>query len=217
MFFASGDARSATLRALGKSWILPEVDAARGARYSNQDITLWIKGDTALVERNEKTVFRNCVLTTSAFGEQAAHGLTTLSEPSHHWRAVTGTVSYREPIALHPTAVLIVSLQEVQQEDTPPKLIREQRYPVQHQRRHPKKPVPILFEVRYDGNLIQPSFRYQVSAHIEDRGRLVLVTDTPSAVITGYPNHADLLLSRAPSHPIGKKSETITRIPMSLR
>jgi putative lipoprotein len=118
-----------------------------------------------------------------------------------------GTASYRERIALRPTAVLVVRLQEVSQQDASPKLISQQRYPVRHQPRHPKKQVPILFEVRYNPDLIQPSSRYQVSAHIEDGGRLLFVADTPSPVITGYPNHADLLLKRPPSDPGSTKPE----------
>jgi uncharacterized lipoprotein YbaY len=50
-------------------------------------------------------------------------------------------------------------------------------------------------------DIMRPTSRYQVSAHIEDGGRVLFVTETTSLVITGYPSHADLLLTRLPNDP----------------
>jgi Type III secretion system lipoprotein chaperone (YscW) len=121
MFFASGDAVSATLHAFGKSSELPAVDAIKGVRYGNRDITLWIKDDTAAVQRNDKIEFRDCVLARPApAGEHSVEALTSPLDLSHRWRAITGTAIYHERIALHPTAVLVVRLEEISWQDVPP-------------------------------------------------------------------------------------------------
>jgi putative lipoprotein len=193
LFFASGDAKSVTLHAFSKSWTLAAVG---GGYYKSDDVTFWIKGNVANIQRGIEIEFQDCVLTPpSPRHDVAPEALKSpIEQPSPH--IVKGAVIYRERISLRPTAVLVVRLEEVLEQDGHPTKIEEQHYPVRHQPRRPKKQVPIPFELRYDPNRIQPSLGYQLSAHIEDGGRILLVTGTPSPVITGYPNHANLLLER---------------------
>ena len=108
------------------------------------------------------------------------------SEPA----SVTGTVSYRERIALTPEAVVEVQLLDVSLADASAKLIARQTI-------KPKRQVPIPFELVYDPADIDERFTYTVRATIRERGRLLFTTDRSYRVLTrGSPNHVDLILVR---------------------
>lgn len=103
---------------------------------------------------------------------------------------VTGTVTYRERIALTPEAVVEVQLLDVSIADASARLIAEQTIKPQHQ-------VPIPFELTYDPAVIDERFTYAVRATIRERGRLMFTTDRSYRVLTrGSPNHVDLVLVR---------------------
>ena len=104
--------------------------------------------------------------------------------------SVTGTVAYRERIALTPEAVVQVQLLDVSVADASAKLIAEQTIKPQHQ-------VPIPFELTYDPAVIDERYTYAVRATIRERGQLMFTTDRSYRVLTrGYPNHVDLVLVR---------------------
>ncbi len=104
--------------------------------------------------------------------------------------SVTGTVTYRERIALTPEAVVGVQLLDVSVADASAKLIAEQTIKPQHQ-------VPIPFELIYDPAVIDERFTYAVRATIRERGRLMFTTDRSYRVLTrGSPSHVDLVLVR---------------------
>lgn len=103
---------------------------------------------------------------------------------------VTGTVTYRERIALTPEAVVEVQLLDVSIADVSARLIAEQTIKPKHQ-------VPILFELTYDPADIDERFTYSVRATIRERGRLMFTTDRNYRVLTrANPNHVDLVLVR---------------------
>ncbi|MFZ9039665.1 MAG: YbaY family lipoprotein [Gammaproteobacteria bacterium] len=105
--------------------------------------------------------------------------------------SVTGTVGYRERIALTPEAVVEVQLLDVSLADASAKLIAEQTIRPQHQ-------VPIPFELVYDPAEIDARFTYAVRATIRERGRLMFTTDRSYRVLTrGSPSHVDLVLVRS--------------------
>jgi putative lipoprotein len=107
-------------------------------------------------------------------------------EPS----SVTGTVTYRERMALTPGAVVEVKLLDVSIADATAKLIAEQTIRPQHQ-------VPIPFELVYDPAEIDARFTYAVRATIRDRDQLLFTTDRSYRVLTHEnPNHVDLVLVR---------------------
>lgn len=117
--------------------------------------------------------------------------LTSGSQAGAEPAAVTGTVAYRERIALTPEAVVEVQLLDVSIADASAKLIAEQTIRPQHQ-------VPIPFELAYDPAEIDERFTYTVRATIRERGRLVFTTDRSYRVLTrGSPNHVDLILVRS--------------------
>jgi putative lipoprotein len=89
--------------------------------------------------------------------------------------SLDGEVFYRQRIALPPSAVLSVSLQDVSLADAPALVLDEQKGPVKGQ-------VPLPFHLRYDPTQIKPGHRYAVSARIEVDGKLMFITTEHHAV-----------------------------------
>jgi putative lipoprotein len=117
-------------------------------------------------------------------------GVGTPPDESATLGKVTGTVTYRERIALTPEAVVEVQLLDVSIADASAKLIAEQTIKPEHQ-------VPIPFELTYDPADIHERFTYAVRATIRERGRLMFTTDRSYRVLTrGSPSHVDLVLVR---------------------
>ena len=102
---------------------------------------------------------------------------------------VSGTVTYRERLALTPDATLVVELRDVSYADAPAPLIARQTISAPEQ-------VPISFKVGYNRADIDSRSTYSVSARIiESDGRLAFTNDTAYEVITrGNPNKVDMLL-----------------------
>ena len=111
---------------------------------------------------------------------------------------VTGTVTYRERIALAPNAVVEVKLIDISRADAPAVTVGEQVIENPGQ-------VPIAFEIEYDPSKIDERFTYAVQARIMEGDRLAFINDTRYAVITrGSPTHVDMVLIKvgaAPSEP----------------
>lgn len=102
---------------------------------------------------------------------------------------VSGTVTYRERIALTPGARLVVELRDVSLQDTAAPLIARQTIENPGQ-------VPIDFRIEYSRDDINSRNTYAILARIiESDGRLAFTNDTAYEVITrGYPNSVDMLL-----------------------
>jgi len=90
---------------------------------------------------------------------------------------ITGTASYRERVALAPTATLEVTVEDVSRADAPATVIGRTSF-------MPSGQVPIQFEVPYDAAKVQPSHRYVVRARILDGGRLLFTTTQAYPVLT---------------------------------
>ena len=103
--------------------------------------------------------------------------------------SVSGTVAYRERLALTADAMLIVDLRDVSYADGPAPLIARQTISGPGQ-------VPIKFKVEYSRKDIDSRNRYSISARIvESDGRLAFTNDTAYEVIThGNPDKVDMLL-----------------------
>ena len=103
--------------------------------------------------------------------------------------AVTGTVTYRERLALTPGATLVVELRDVSYADAHAPLIARQTITGPGQ-------VPIRFNVGYHRDDIDSGNRYAIHAKIiESDGRLAFTNDTAYEVIThGNPDKVDMLL-----------------------
>jgi putative lipoprotein len=102
---------------------------------------------------------------------------------------VTGTVTYRERIALPPTAVIKVQLVDVSRADAPAIVLGEQVTQAA------RKQVPFSFEIAFDPAKIEASHSYAVQARIEEDGELRFISDRHYAVITrGAPTYVDIVL-----------------------
>ena len=103
--------------------------------------------------------------------------------------SVTGTVSYRERLALTPGAKLVVELRDVSHIDAAASLVASQTIENPGQ-------VPVEFGVEYSRDDIYPSNTYSISARIiEGDDRLAFINDTAYEVITrGNPTRVDMLL-----------------------
>ena len=103
--------------------------------------------------------------------------------------SVSGTVTYRERLALSPGARLVVDLRDVSYADAAAPLIARQTISGPGQ-------VPIMFRIDYNRDDIDSRNTYAISADIiESDGRLAFTNDTAYEVITrGKPNKVDMLL-----------------------
>ncbi len=103
---------------------------------------------------------------------------------------VTGTVTYRERIALTPEAVVEVQLLDVSLADASAKQIAIQTIKPKHQ-------VPIPFELIYDPADIDERMTYAVRATIYEGERLLFTTNRHYPVLTrGHVHHVELVLVR---------------------
>lgn len=93
-------------------------------------------------------------------------------------QTVTGSVGYRERIALPPTAVITVTLEDVSLADTLSKTISEQTF------KAADKSSPFNYALDFKTADIKANHRYSVRATIMVDGKLRFTTDTNYAVIT---------------------------------
>jgi len=102
---------------------------------------------------------------------------------------VTGTVTYRQRMALPENAVVEVTLRDVSRADAPAVEIGKQVIELKGRQ------VPVPFEISYDPAKIDERFSYSVAARITVEGRLVFISDTNHAVITrGNPNQVTIVV-----------------------
>lgn len=105
---------------------------------------------------------------------------------------VSGTVSYRERMALPPDAIVQVQLSDVSRQDAAASVITETTLKPEGRQ------VPLPYDLRYDPNKIDPKRTYAVRATIRSAGQLLFTTTTVTPVLTqGNPSRADLMLARA--------------------
>jgi putative lipoprotein len=126
-------------------------------------------------------------------------GCLTAADPTPDGAAtrVTGTVTYRERIALPANAVVHVELSDVSREDAAAVVISERDLTGAGQ-------VPIPFALPYDAAAIVPGRDYAVRARINVDGRLMFTTETAVRVITGgHPQQIEIVL-----HPPARPLET---------
>ncbi|MEZ8170050.1 YbaY family lipoprotein [Vibrio tasmaniensis 1F-187] len=105
-------------------------------------------------------------------------------------QVISGTVSYRERIALPENAVVTVTLEDISLADAPSTVIATQEFTTDG------KQVPFAFELSYDNDKIKANHRYNMRASIHVDGKLRFTTDTIKSVITDVENtqQADLSL-----------------------
>jgi uncharacterized lipoprotein YbaY len=111
--------------------------------------------------------------------------------PSAAGARITGTVTYRERIALPPNAVVEVSLQDVSRAGAPAIVLGEQTITTGGRQ------VPIPFEIAYDPAAIDQRLTYSVRARISVDGQLMFTSTTATLVITrGKPTEVEIVVQR---------------------
>ena len=101
---------------------------------------------------------------------------------------VTGTITYRQRIALGPEAVIDVQLLDVSRQDAAAELVAREML------RRPSQ-VPIRFQLDYDPSHVDPRHTYLVRAQVVERGELRFVTHTAVPVITrGKPSDVEIVV-----------------------
>lgn len=102
---------------------------------------------------------------------------------------VTGTISYRQRIALTPRAVVEVRLLDISRAGGPSITIAQETI------KPAGRQVPIAFELTYDARRIGPRGRYSVQVRILDRNKVRFRTTDAYLVITGgYPNEVNVIV-----------------------
>ncbi len=108
----------------------------------------------------------SCAMASEGAGEGAVQNIT-----------VTGSITYRERIALPPSAQIEVRLDDVSLADAPARNLARQAFAADG------KQVPLPFTLTVDRAQLDPRHSYAVSARISDAsGRLMFITDTRNSV-----------------------------------
>lgn len=107
--------------------------------------------------------------------------------------SISGDASYRERIALPPTAELQVQLVDVSLADAPSKVIASTLV-------SPACQVPIPFTLEFDAGAISDKATYALQARIENDGELLFITDTRHTLdplAAAMPEHLALVSAAA--------------------
>ena len=97
--------------------------------------------------------------------------------PAEQPVTVTGSITYRERIALPPTAQVEITLADVSLADAPSRTIVQQAFTADGRQ------VPFAFSLTIDQRQLDPRHSYAVSARITDAsGKLMFITDTRNSV-----------------------------------
>jgi len=189
-FGATADGRpQATLHFADGDLVLPQVPAASGALYRADDIRLHTKDDEAIFEDAKGNVRRCLKGTTPPPGANPPPAASSFLD-------ITGSVAYRQRIAVPPDAILIVRIQDVARAGAPARQLAEQRIELGGRQ------VPIPFATTIDRDLIGKKSRITVSARIEHKGKLLFITDKHYPVaIDGQPPHIDLQMKQVAGAP----------------
>lgn len=107
---------------------------------------------------------------------------------AHAQSGITGTVSYRERIALAPGSVVIVTLEDTSKADAIATMLGEARIMIE------RNQVPIAFAIEVEPGRIDPRHRYAVQARILDpQGALRWTSTRAYPVLTdGHPTSVDV-------------------------
>ena len=104
---------------------------------------------------------------------------------------VSGSIAYRQRIALPPDAIVVVQVVDTSRADAP-RLLAEKRYGLEGAQ------VPVPFVLTVDRDLVAPGARIVVRASIERGKKLLFTTDRIYPVLTNdQPARADLVLVMA--------------------
>ena len=106
--------------------------------------------------------------------------------------SLSGTVTYRERIALPQGATLHLVITESDGEPRGATTIAEQSVPTKGRQ------VPIRFSIGYCRSLIKPNLSYRLKAEISFRGQTWFTSDQVEVLTRGNPDVVHLVMKRTP-------------------
>jgi uncharacterized lipoprotein YbaY len=173
-------------------YLMRQVIAASGTRYSDGQVVWWSKGEGGFLQHdspsgNGEMIVKDCQLNRPLSAGESRD-------------RITGNVSYRVRSALPPDAIIQVQLQDVSRADAPAILIAEDKIPLG------QRQVPVPFELKFNPARIDLRHAYAIRARILVEGQLRFVTDGTYRVLTqGNPWYVEINLkpveASAPTYP----------------
>ena len=119
--------------------------------------------------------------------------------------SISGTIAYRERIALPADAAIEVKLQDVSVADGAANTIAETVFS------SGGKQVPIPFQLTYNASDINAAHKYEVVANIRANGKLMFTTAAAYPVITqGAPSQVTMILQQAAAKPATAPGRRLT-------
>ena len=175
-----------------REYLLRQAPSTDGNRYSDGKLLWWSKGEGGFLQEdtpdgNGKMLAKDCQLDKSA---EAKIGV------------LTGTVSYRERVALPPEAVIELQLREMPIADAREvaKVVAEDRITLGNRQ------VPVPFELKFDVAKISANRAYGLTAWILVGGRVRFYSGHGYLVLTQEnPSRVDLVLDQAGTDVKGKQ------------
>jgi putative lipoprotein len=157
-------------------------------------------GDQQL-QRLRRTIMPRCTAMLRVAFALIALPLCSWAQANAPQGNVTGTVAYRERIALPPDAAIDVRLEDTSLQDAQAKLIGESVFAAAGQQ------VPIPFQVSFNTADINPAHTYQLRANITVNAVKLFVSTSAYPVITnGAPMQANIMLQKVQAPPTEKSS-----------
>ena len=132
--------------------------------------------------------FRYVMATVNRNGFKSFNGKPLTETSGEMSVKVSGSVTYRQRIAMPLEATVVVSLVDVSRADAPAEVIAKKEIKRTIQ-------VPIPFELTYDSEKIDQRHDYAVQAQILLGDKVWFTTTTRHVVITkGHPSHVDVVV-----------------------
>jgi putative lipoprotein len=163
-----------------ETYLMKQTRSADGNRYSDGKVVWWGKGNGGFLQEdtpdgNGAMIVKDCMLAEPSVGS--------------HEDTITGTVTYRERMALPSNALIEVQLLDTSLADAPAKVITEDKITLG------ERQVPVPYVLKFDAAKIDSRHRYAVSAKIIVDGQLRFVSEQAHpAIIAGTSADVNLVL-----------------------
>jgi putative lipoprotein len=167
-----------------KVYLMKQTRSADGGRYSDGKVVWWSKGNGGFLQVDEPDGTGDMIVK----GCELEKPLNTEARPG----VVSGTVAYLVRMALPPSAIIEVGLEDISRADARAAVIAEEKITLGDRQ------VPVPFELKFDPGKIDPKHAYSVRARILVEGQPRFLSDTAYPVLTrGNPAHVEMLLKQA--------------------
>jgi uncharacterized lipoprotein YbaY len=171
---------------------MKQVESSAGTKYAEGSVVWFSDGDSGFLQ--DETVPGKPQMLATNCHLQSVYPPFAPADGS-----LTGTVSYRQRMALPPDAVLLVHLQDIYLPDAPSPFIAEFKTTLGGRQ------MPVPFTLKYDPAKIDPNHPYVVEASILVHDQLRFTNDTAYFVLTqGHPAKVAMILVGIDARAAGK-------------